>query len=313
MIEVNDMPAKAKKITLYLENGTLDGLINISESDGWDFGGELYSCPRDKLDELLNDDSIDKVGVYLLLSNTQVYVGQATDLKSRIKQHKLSKDWWERVILLTSKKDELNQSHITYLEAALIQKAEECGTNDLENKTKGNKHNLDKYETKLLDQFLDEAYFVLELIGVTVFIKGAPKKNPSKTVLPPIPFTSEKEKELRAKSEAFLYLKENGLDIPKNASYAKLQEKKKSFWINPRTDLLEEKWVLVLNNQATKTIYILEVPENTFSWAYKKDGKSLVVRKDRPYYIDLNIDCTSFVDTRSKLNFSSFIKHTIKY
>ena len=193
------MPAKAKKITLYLENGTLDGLINISESDGWDFGGELYSCPRDHLDELLNDDSVDKVGVYLLLSNKQVYVGQATDLRSRIKQHKLSKDWWERVILLTSKKDELNQSHITYLEAALIQKAIECGTSDIENKTKGNKHNLDKYEMKLLDQFLDEAYFVLELIGVTVFVKGTQKKNPRSTVLPPIIDSTNKQKELRAK------------------------------------------------------------------------------------------------------------------
>ena len=72
LLGVYSMPAKAKKITLFLKNGTLDGLINISESDGWDFGGELYSCPREKLDELLNDESIDKVGVYLLLSNSQV-------------------------------------------------------------------------------------------------------------------------------------------------------------------------------------------------------------------------------------------------
>ena len=312
MIEVNDMPAKAKKITLYLENGTLDGLINISESDGWDFGGELYSCPRDKLDELLNDDSIDKVGVYLLLSNTQVYVGQATDLKSRIKQHKLSKDWWERVILLTSKKDELNQSHITYLEAALIQKATECGTSDIENKTKGNKHNLDKYEMKLLDQFLDEAYFVLELIGVTVFTKDSSKKKKN-TVLPPIPSTTEEEKELRVKSETFAFLKEQGIVVDRKASYAKLQEKKKSFWINPKTEFLKENWTIVLNNQITKTLYVLNVPKNSFICSLKNDGQSLVVRKDKPYYIDLNIDCVSFIDTRSKLNFADYITHTIKY
>lgn len=66
------MPAKAKKITLYLGNGTLDGLVNISESDGWDLGGELFSCPRDNLSDLLNDDTIDKLGVYLLLSNKVV-------------------------------------------------------------------------------------------------------------------------------------------------------------------------------------------------------------------------------------------------
>ena len=53
------MPAKAKKITLYLGNGTLDGLVNISESDGWDLGGELFSCPRDNLKDLIEDDTID--------------------------------------------------------------------------------------------------------------------------------------------------------------------------------------------------------------------------------------------------------------
>lgn len=307
------MPAKAKKITLYLENGTLDGLINISESDGRDFGGELYSCPRDHLNELLNDDSVDKVGVYLLLSNKQVYIGQATDLRSRIKQHQLSKDWWERVILLTSKKDELNQSHITYLEGALIQKAIDCGTSDIENKTKGNKHNLDKYEMKLLDQFLDEAYFVLELIGVTVFVKGTIKKNSHSSVLPPIPSSSQKDIELRAKGEVFAFLKEQKIFIDKHASYAKLQEKKKIFWVNPRTDLLKEDRTLVLNNQSTKTIYILKIPKDTFMYSLTNDGTSLIIRKDKPYYIDLNIDCNTFLDRRSKIDFSDYITHTLEY
>lgn len=306
------MPAKAKKITLYLENGTLDGLINISESDGWDFGGELYSCPRNKLDELLNDESVDKVGVYLLLSSKQVYVGQATDLKSRIKQHKLSKDWWERVILLTSKKDELNQSHITYLEAALIQKAIECGTSDIENKTKGNKHNLDKYEMKLLDQFLDEAYFVLELIGVNVFVKGA-KKIGTNHVLPPIKESTIEQIELRAKSETRDFLADHGIKLSKFFSYAKLQEKKHIFWINPRTELLKEDWMLILNNQVKNRIYVLSIPANTFTCSLVNNGKSLVIRADKPQYLDLNINENTFIDARSKLSFESFIVKEINY
>lgn len=307
------MPAKAKKITLYLENGTLDGLINISESDGWDFGGELYSCPRDKLDELLNDDSIDKVGVYLLLSSKQVYVGQATDLRSRIKQHKLSKDWWERVILLTSKKDELNQSHITYLEAALIQKAVDCGTSDIENKTKGNKHNLDKYETKLLDQFLDEAYFVLELIGVNVFIKGATKKTNGKTLVPTIPVNSQSIIDLRAKKEAGGFLQENGINLFKFYSYAKLQEKKNLFWINPDLKLLKEDWMLVLNNQVERKLFVLIVPANTFKCSLNRDKGVLRIRPDKPIYLDLNISSETFVDVGSKISFKEYVVKTINY
>lgn len=307
------MPAKAKKITLYLENGTLDGLINISESDGWDFGGELYSCPRDKIDELLNDDSVDKVGVYLLLSTRQVYVGQATDLRSRIKQHKLSKDWWERVILLTSKKDELNQSHITYLEAALIQKATDCGTIDIENKTKGNKHNLDKYEMKLLDQFLDEAYFVLELIGVTVFAKGTPKKKSQTTVLPPIIDSTQTQKELREKKEVKAFLESDGVKLNKFFSYARLQEKKNLFWINPDIKLLKEKWMLVLNNQIKRTIYVLSVPANTFSCSLDHENGVLRIRPDKPVYLDLNINCNTFIDAGSKASFKDFIIDIINY
>lgn len=307
------MPAKAKKITLFLKNGTLDGLINISESDGWDFGGELYSCPRDKVDELLNDESIDKVGVYLLLSNTQVYVGQATDLRTRIKQHKLSKDWWERVILLTSKKDELNQSHITYLEAALIQKAIECGTNDIENKTRGNRHNLDRYESILLDQFLNEAYFVLELIGVNVFTKTSSKRSNVKTVLPPIPNSSPNEIELRAKAEVKAFLLEKKVELNKFYSYAKLQEKKKLFWINPDKKYLNEDWMIVLNNQVERVIHILKVPANTFICSLDRRNNTLRLRPDKPIYIDLNIHCEKFIDVGSKLSFKEYLINSIKY
>lgn len=306
------MSAKAKKITLYLENGTLDGLINISESDGWDFGGELYSCPRDHLDELLNDDSADKVGVYLLLSNKQVYVGQATDLRTRIKQHKLSKDWWERVILLTSKKDELNQSHITYLEAALIQKAIDCGTSDVENKTKGNKHNLDKYEMKLLDQFLDEAYFVLELIGVKVFVKEVQKKN-APSVLPPINDATKEQKELRAKKEIKVFLESNNIKLPNFFSYAKLQEKKKIFWINPDIKLLKTDWTLVLNNQSKRQIFILKIPANTLQCSLTKQNGILRIRPDKQMYLDLNINCNTFIDTGSKISFKEYIIDTVNY
>lgn len=307
------MPAKAKKITLYLENGTLNGLINISESDGWDFGGELYSCPRDRLEELLNDESVNKIGVYLLLSNKQVYVGQATDFKSRIKQHKLSKDWWERVVLLTSKKDELNRSHITYLESALIKKAIECGTSDIENKTKGNKHNLDKYDLKLLDQYLEEAYFILELIGINVFQKSKKVKTKLNTVLPPIDNKTISQLLLRAKKEVKEYLMEQGIVIPEIFSYAKLQEKKNLYWINPLVTLLEQDWIIVLNNQIDRIIHILKIPAKTFPCSLKHEKGVLWIRTDRNKYLDLSIDSIYFIDVNSKVSFGSFLENSIKY
>lgn len=307
------MSAKAKKITLYLENGTLDGLVNIGESSGWDFSGELYSCPRDKVEDLTKNSTLySKAGVYLLLGNDKVYIGQSIDLYQRIKQHKLSKDWWEKVILLTSKTNELNQSHITYLEGALIQKAIECGTADSENKTFGNHHNLDKFETILLDQYLDEAYFILELIGENVFIKDS-TRNYKHNIIPPTPKSSESDLELRAKGEAEKFVKSQGVTLTRSVSYAKLQEKKNWYWINPKTKFLNEEWTLILNNQITKKLYVLKVPKNTFGCSLYKDTNCLIIRKDKPFYLDLNIFDGSFVDARSQLSFKPFIIKEFDY
>lgn len=280
----------------------------VSESDGWDLGGILYSCPRDSTDILLNDDSCDKYGVYLLLSSEKVYVGQSTDLRQRIKHHLLKKDWWEKVILLTSKNDELNQSYITYLEASLISKAQECGTLDCDNKTDGNKSNLDKFTKKLLDQYLDEALFILQLIGVDVFSKDKKKESIIKT----IPVMSNKDIAVRAKGEALKFLEEQKIKLLKIKSYGKLQENKNTFWINPKTEFLKKDWDLILNNQITNTLYLIRIPANTFKASLDNDG-NLFVRKDKPYYIDLNIDADTFCDKRSKLSFKEFIISKIHY
>ena len=307
------MSAKAKRVTLFLKDGTLDGLVNISESDGWDLGGELFSCPRNNINELLSEDIIDnRVGVYLLLSNKRVYVGQAVDLKSRTRQHLLDKDWWERAILLTSDRNGLNQSYITYLEAQLIQRAKECGTSDVENKTMGNKNTLGKFDTQLLDQYLTEAYFVLELIGINVFKKGK-KENNVKSVLPPIVDSTKKQIELRAKGETKSFLEEKGINVNKVFSYAKLLEKKRHFWINPDIKFLKEEWMIILNNQIDRLIHVLKVPANTFACSAKKGENTLLIRKDRPYYLDLNITCDDFVDIGSKQSFKEFLITTIKY
>ena len=307
------MPAKAKKVTLFLGNGSLDGLVNISESDGWDLGGELFSCPRSNINELLNEDIINnRIGVYLLLSSRRVYVGQAIDLKVRTRQHLLDKDWWERIILLTSDRNGLNESYITYLESQLIQKAKECGTSDVDNKTKGNKNTLSRFDTQLLDQYLSEAYFVLELIGINVFKKGE-KKNNTQSVLPPIVDSTKEQRELRAKGEVKTFLENNKIKLPKYFSYAKLQEKKNVFWINPDVSFLEKEWTLVLNNQRDRKIFILNVPSNTFECSLQKRPYVLRIRPDKPIYIDLNLDCESFIDIRSKASFKKYVIDEIDY
>ncbi len=177
------MGAKAKTIKMILYDGTLNGVMNISDS-AWE-SGKMYSAPRESISDLVSQEDCKKYGVYLLLSENNVYVGQAIDLERRTKQHLTDKDWWTQVILMTTKNDSFNASDIDYLESRLIDLASNLGTSDSNNKKKGNRQKVDEFRQVELEQYLDEALFLLELIGVRVF-KNKFNKNGRKKTTPVI-------------------------------------------------------------------------------------------------------------------------------
>lgn len=98
-----------------------------------------------------------------------VYVGQSMDLTTRIKQHLVGKECWERAIVLTTKDDSLNRYDIDFLETVLIDKASENNKLDCDNKKKCNPQKVTKFRKVELEQYLEEAFLLMELIGVSVF------------------------------------------------------------------------------------------------------------------------------------------------
>lgn len=167
------MTTKSKTIKMLLYDGSLDGVTNISDS-AWE-SGKMYSAPRESISDLISRADCRKYGVYLLLSERQVYVGQAVDLGRRTKQHLTDKDWWNQVVLMTTKDDSFNSSDIDYLESRLIFIAAQAGTSDSDNRTIGNRQKVDEFRQAELEQYLEEALFLLELIGVRVFKKETRK------------------------------------------------------------------------------------------------------------------------------------------
>ncbi len=163
------MATKAKTIKMLLYDGELNGVMNISDS-AWE-SGKMYAAPRESISDLASRADCRKYGVYLLLSDQQVYVGQASDLERRTRQHLTDKAWWTRVILMTTKDDSFNASDIDYLETSLIDLAGKAGKSDSDNKKKGNPQKVDEFRQAELEQYLEEALFLLELIGVQVFKK----------------------------------------------------------------------------------------------------------------------------------------------
>lgn len=294
--------AKAKTINMLLNDGTLNGVISM-ENSSW-HKGELYSAPRESVDDLLSTDACARYGVYLLLSEDMVYVGQASDLSKRIKQHIIGKSWWERVVILTTSDDSLNRADLDYIEAFLISKASSAGRLDCDNKNIGNKQKLSKFREVEMQQYLEEALFLLELIGINVFREVKNKAKKEAPLITSVVNSSETQLAIREKSEAITFLGEKGYHVGKNVNYAKRQEKKPEFWINPNVKALSKDWNLILNNQYDHEIILLHIPANAF--AMRSDYKTgLVPRHDQPSKIDLTIDSESLLDKRSKLSFGA--------
>ena len=304
--------AKVKTINMLLNDGTLNGVISM-ENSSW-HKGELYSAPRNSIDDLISTDACARYGVYLLLSEDMVYIGQASDLSKRIKQHLIGKAWWERAVILTTSDDSLNRGDLDYIEAYLIALASKAGRLDCDNKNTGNKSNLKKFREVEMQQYLEEALFLLELIGINVF-KEEPKKSKTKSgteLITTVVNATREQREIREKKEAKQFLTDNGISVLKNVNYASRQEKKEEFWINPNVKALEQDWNLILNNQYEQEIIVLLIPAGRFAMR-SSDKNGLVPRHDQPQKIDLTIDSGSLVDKRSKRDFAPFVKHRIKY
>ncbi len=172
------MGAQAKIINMLLYDGTLGGVIRIEDSS-WN-AGELFSAPRNSVSDLFTTGACNKYGVYLLLSVNMVYIGQSSDLAKRINQHVAKKEWWESVIILTTKDDSLNHSDIDYLENVLIDKAFAIQKLDCDNKKSGNPPKVDIFRKTYLNQYLEEALFLMELIGIRVFKSEKPHQKKKK-------------------------------------------------------------------------------------------------------------------------------------
>lgn len=177
--------ATAKAIQLYLADGNLNGILTIQEPAGWG-AGILVSAMRENFDKLLQRPEVDNAGIYFLLSDTQVYIGQSqSSIKTRLTTHDKKKDWWDRVIFLTKTDKSLRATDVQYMEVEFIKLASLAGTSDMNNKNGGNQNGyISEFDRAANDQFMQEALLLLEVIGITVFTsKEKKKRKPQKNVI----------------------------------------------------------------------------------------------------------------------------------
>jgi hypothetical protein len=98
----------------------------------------------------------------------RLYVGEAEDLRKRIHQH-AAKDFWTRLVALTSKDQSLNKAHVRYLEARLLQLGADAKQTQLENGMAPPVPYLAEADVADTETFLEEALTVLPLLDVRAF------------------------------------------------------------------------------------------------------------------------------------------------
>lgn len=294
--------ANERVISVILEDGTLNGIVQVyfkNQSDAL-----IMSSPRSSIDRLFDYEPSKHFGVYLLISDKRVYIGQASELKSRIKTHQKNMDWWNQAILLTKKENSFNHSDIDYIESKLIDKARTAGVVDIKNKQSGNKYNLQREDIIILDEYIDNVLFLLEFIGVKVFL---PRIDSSKTK---IQLVSHEVLQLVQRTYAIKYLKDNGIITSEDYSYSKRDDRYNKYAIDCPDSLIRKDWTIILNNQINWCFYVIKIPKNTIK---ESDLKGFKKRKDNNSKLCLRINGDTFIDKHSGFDFTEYKVQTIPY
>lgn len=171
------MSALGKSVRLFLADGTPGGLVT-AEIMNWT--GHVIAAPRSDLALMLKRAEASRTGIYVLLGDdpespgsTLAYVGEGDDVGKRITAHSRTetaggKDFWDRVVVLTSKDANLTKAHARYLESRFIALAAQANRARLVNGTAPPPIALPEADASDMEFFVEQAKIVLPVLGVNL-------------------------------------------------------------------------------------------------------------------------------------------------
>jgi hypothetical protein len=161
-----------RSIRIYLADGSAAG-IRHAEVVNWT--GQAVVCPRTRVAELKGWEETQRPGVYLLVGDDPegtrplLYVGEAEHVLDRLKQHAAddSKEFWDQVVLFTSKDAHLTKAHVKYLESRIVELAREIERTKLVNGNTPPRPSLPRADRDAMEEFLGPARLLLAALGFT--------------------------------------------------------------------------------------------------------------------------------------------------
>ena len=173
----------ATTLELFFIDGKPDGMLT-AEVFGWT--GHILVAPRTRLPEALKRKESSYTGVYILLGEQDeeplAYIGEGENIAARIKSHDAKKDWWTRVVLITSAANNLHKAHVQYLESRLVQEGISAANTKLENGTSPSLPSLSEAAQANMEAFISQLLMVLPAIRVDLFTSNAKPDKQSESV-----------------------------------------------------------------------------------------------------------------------------------
>lgn len=164
------METFGKKLTVYMIDGTDSGPRTI-EIGNW--SGKAVHAPKSRLISLMDRPEFDKPGVYILKSdpqesfyNERIYIGEAENIKKRLKQHLgNSEKEFNEVIFFISKDELLTKSHIKYIESRLVAMAKAAKNSEIENGNNPGESTLSEADRSDMEYFIEQIKIILPTAG----------------------------------------------------------------------------------------------------------------------------------------------------
>lgn len=157
-----------RSIKIYLSDGSPSGLRHV-EIANW--SGQAIACPRSRFSELKNWNESQRPGIYFLLEShstdlkNTVYIGESENVFKRLIEHDRKKDFWNEVIIFTSKDENLTKSHIKYLEARLTDLTLRADRYNIENGNKPTESTLPRSDKDAMEEFIHNSRILLGTLG----------------------------------------------------------------------------------------------------------------------------------------------------
>jgi hypothetical protein len=163
--------AFGKSVRIFLPDASVTGMRHAEIMNRT---GQAIACPRSRLDELRQWPETSKPGVYFLFearlgdSKPLAYIGESENVSERLLTHDRKKDFWNDVVVFSSKDDNLNKSHIKYLESRLESIAKSADRYSLENGNTPTMSILSRAEREAMEELLEDIRLILGTLGYPI-------------------------------------------------------------------------------------------------------------------------------------------------